>query len=177
MDAQKRANTINEKTLRIEITKSNRMFFGKKTIVYDVKQPTLGVLEQVGAIVYNTKLDETVGAEILPSMLNRMQGDASMQIEVLACLLECKAHPSKAVKKLIRDNILPSEAFDLISKLFEFGDLNSFLNTTILMKGMGLMKSREIIAQQQKEGEQEGRKTFGEPLMGLAVDTGGHSAM
>ena len=167
IDLEKRSNSVNEKTLTVEIEKIHFSFLDralrkKKIVVIDVRQPTIGVLEQIGAIVKKIKPSPNSNEEILPLLFDRMQDDALAQIEVLACLFECKAFPSASTKKLIRENLLPKEALALIAKLFEFGDLTSILNTTILMKGMGLIKSREIIAPQQKEEEKGEARISGE---------------
>lgn len=165
IDNQKRADIVNGRTLTVEVDVINPTWWQKlrkKTkLVYEVRQPSLGVLEQIGALSGRIKSVEQT-AEVLPMIFGRLQNDAKAQIEILACLFESKAYPSQSVKNIISKNILPNEALSLISNLFEFANLSDFINSTILMKGMGLTKSEEIIAPQELKNESEERKTSGE---------------
>jgi len=165
IDPQKRSDIVNGKTLTIELDIINPTWWQKlrrqTKMVYKVRQPSLGVLEQIGALSDRIKRVEQT-SEVLPMMFSRLQNDARTQIEILACLFESKAYPSQSVKDIISENIRPNEALSLISNLFEFANLSDFINSTILMKGMGLTKSEEIIAPQENEKENEEHKTFGE---------------
>lgn len=173
IDFKKKSAVLNEKTISVEIDILNPTFFDsirrKTKVTKIVRQPPLGVLLEIGAIVSKLEPFDANPKEILPMIFERMKRDAEAQIAVLACLFDCRAYPSENTKKLISDNIRPSEALSLVAQLFEFADLNSFTNTTILTKGMGLVNRGEIIASQKNEEE----KTFGEPLTGRVVDTDG----
>lgn len=164
---QHRSAILNEKTITVEISLLKPIQSDGvecNLIKYKVKQPSLGVLEEVGSIVDaipSLTTDETDTS----TLFERLQSDASAQRKVLACLLEGKAYPSDFTVDIVTNNISHTETLPLLIHLFSFADLKSFSTTTILMKGIGLQKSREIIARPQNEKGSAEVKTFGEPLI------------
>lgn len=163
IDLKKESATLNEKKLSVEIDVLRRSWIDRilrrpAVRTFIVKQPPIGVLEEIGALVCDVaKYDEMDNQNFMPMVFERLKSDTATMVNVMACLLECKAYPSNQIKFFIRNNVLPGDVVSLISRLFEFADIPSFLNTIILMKGMSLKKTEEIIA-----SENEDKKTSGE---------------
>lgn len=174
-DEIKEADTFNEATIKVEIDILHygwfdRLFRRPRVKVFEVRQPPVGVLFQIGAAMSKIKnYEKGDTSEILPDIIDRLKTDIPVQIEVMAMLLECKASPSQRTINLINDNVTTDQIFGLVAKLFEFANLSAFLNTTILTRGMGL-KRKEIIAL--SGGEEE--KISGELLTEHVSDTDGH---
>lgn len=170
-DLKKESAVFNEKTLTLEIDVIKRSWVDRllkraKARAFIVRQPPIGVLEEVGTLV--AKLGAYKSPEkgaFMPMVFERLKTDATTMIDVMACFLECKAYPSKGIKKFIRENVMPEDIAGLIANLFEFADIPAFLNTTILMKGMGLKKTEGIIASENADSN----KTSGAPSETLSA--------
>lgn len=176
VDLHHRSAVLNEKTITVELLLLKPLIQdGSQVSVlkFKVRQPSIGVLEAVGAIVDGIPELSEEDAKDTSLMFQRLKSDATSQIEVLACLIESKAYPSDEIKSLLRENLRPDEALELMMHLLSFADLKSFSTTTILMKRIGLTKSREIIAPQLSESEEDANRIYGELLMELAADTAG----
>jgi hypothetical protein len=88
----------------------------------------------------------------LPALVASISNDGRLMFRILALLIEdTDKEPSKRLQKLLADNITITDAKILLMQLIEFSSITDFMSTTILIRKMSLLKTKELIAFEEKQ--------------------------
>ena len=148
---EKTVDTLLEKPIEIEVTFEHRRFWQPKKKVWIVKPTTLGTYFEICRVlgemnISKEELEKTnfdLGIEF-----GRKYGEKIIELLALA-IHNRPGAPTKDIARILRDNLTTKQLFGMIQLVIGLIDVTPFTTTIILVSGMSLLKTPEIIADEE----------------------------
>lgn len=155
-------SAINEEPLRIEIIRKKYgiwdfIFLRRRKKIFIVRPPVLGVLVKISGIIENIKINtEDVEKQPFEFGIEYLNKNKDDMLRIVGYALQGKkSEPGKGLLKFIDKNLTAQELLVLVSAILNLTNAKDFSTSIILVQGMSLMTSKEIIALRKKISGQQ----------------------
>ncbi|WP_316851158.1 hypothetical protein [Pedobacter agri] len=149
---KKVANVVTNREIEIEIEIVKPSLIDRikkrKVKVFKVRRACLSTLLFLSNIILELKTNpDDSKTDKASGVLKAIGDDAKLTVKIIgALLLNSDKSPGYFLEKFLLDNLDTLEQRYILYKLIDHSRLENFLSSIILMKGMSLLKTEEMIA-------------------------------